>query len=186
MALLKGDKTLALQNLSKLRKKSDSESGFVAAKVDAIEQAIAEGFAQDSGTWRQIFTDPSNYGRRAWIVAPLFIFQQTNRNQFVNSYGPTFYKESGYGDAAFTYAMTGQAMTIVGCAVGILLTDYTGRRSLMYVGGFMCGILLSIGAALGSQPNPNSAEREMVIASFLLLCIFTKLSASNNAFLIGA
>lgn len=184
--LLKGDKPLALHNLHKLRTKAESANGFVAAEVDAIEQAIAEGYAQDSGTWRQILTDPSNYGRRAWIVASLFIFQQTNGNQFVNSYGPTFYKESGYGDASFTYAMIGQAMTIVGCAIGILLTDYTGRRPLMYVGGFMCGILLSIGAALGSQSNPTTAAREMVIASFLLLCIFTKLSASNNAFLIGA
>lgn len=184
--LLKGNKALALANLQKLRTKSESSNGFVAAEVDAISQAIAEGYAQDSGTWRQIFTDPSNYGRRAWIVASLFIFQQTNGNQFVNSYGPTFYKASGYGDAAFTYAMIGQAMTIVGCAIGIGLTDYTGRRPLMYVGGFMCGILLSIGAALGSESHPTTAAREMVIASFLLLSIFTKLSASNNAFLIGA
>ncbi len=50
----------------------------------------------------------------------------------------------------------------------------------------MCGILLTIGAALGSDAHANQAERQTVIATFLLLGIFTKMSASNNAFLIGA
>lgn len=184
--LLKGKKDLALRNLEKLRKKEDVASGYVAAEIDAIEEAIAVGYSQDTDSWWKIFSDPTNYGRRAWIVASLFIFQQTNGNQFVNSYGPTFYKQSGYGDASFTYAMIGQAMTGFGSLLGILLTDYTGRRPLMIIGGLMCGVLLSIGAALGSQPDPNQSEKRTVIATFILLSIFTKLSASNNAFLIGA
>ena len=184
--LLKGRKALALTNLEKLRTREEVRSGFVAAEVDAIEEAIALGYSQDSGSWWDIFSDPRNYGRRAWIVASLFIFQQTNGNQFVNSYGPTFYKQSGYGDSSFTYATVGQAMTIIGSLTGVLLTDYTGRRPLMIIGGFMCGILLTIGAALGSQPHPSDAEKQTVIATFLLLGIFTKISASNNAFLIGA
>lgn len=99
--------------------------------------------------------------------------------------GPTFYKQSGYGNASFTYAMIGQAMTIVGSLFGILVTNYTGRRPLMIIGGLFCGVLLSIGAALGSEANPNQSEKRTVIATFLLLGIFTKISASNNAFLIG-
>ena len=184
--LLKGKKQLALRNLEKLRTKEEVAGGYIAAEVDAIEDAILQNGAQDSGSWWEIFSDPTNYGRRAWIVASLFIFQQTNGNQFVNSYGPTFYKASGYGNASFTYATIGQAMTIVGSLTGILLTDHTGRRPLMIVGGFMCGILLSIGAALGSQTHENTAEKHTVIATFMLLSFFTKISASNNAFLIGA
>ncbi|CAL5868250.1 uncharacterized protein PFLUO_LOCUS2474 [Penicillium psychrofluorescens] len=184
--LLKGKKDLALANLQKLRKREEVTNGYVAAEIDAIEEAIALGYSRETDSWWKIFTDPSNYGRRAWIVASLFIFRQTNGNQFVNSYGPTFYKQSGYGDASFTYATIGQAMTIVGSFFGILITDYTGRRPLMIVGGLFCGILLSIGAALGSEANPNQSEKRTVIATFLLLGIFTKISASNNAFLIGA
>lgn len=184
--LLKGNKALALRNMEKLRKDHEVTSGYVAAEIDAIEEAIAIDASRGTESWWKIVTDPTNYGRRAWIVASLFIFQQTNGNQFVNSYGPTFYKESGYGNASFTYAMIGQAMTIVGSLSGILITDYTGRRPLMIIGGFMCGIMLSIGAALGSVHDPSVAEKRMVIASFLILSIFTKVSASNNAFLIGA
>jgi hypothetical protein len=186
--LLKGNKDLALRNLEKLRNRDEVDNGYVAAEIDAISEAIAAGYpqGQTSNSWWKIFSDPTNYGRRAWIVASLFIFQQTNGNQFVNSYGPTFYKQSGYGGASFTYATVGQAMTIVGSLFGILVTDYTGRRPLMIWGGLMCGVLLSIGAALGSHDPPNQAEKRTVIATFLLLGIFTKISASNNAFLIGA
>ncbi|KAJ5113707.1 hypothetical protein N7456_002241 [Penicillium angulare] len=185
--LLKGKKDLALRNLEKLRRKDEVASGLVAAEIDAIDEAIALGYVEQSDdSWWKLFTDPTNYGRRAWIVASLFIFQQTNGNQFVNSYGPTFYKQSGYGDASFTYAMIGQVMTVVGTLLGVLVTDYTGRRPLMIGGGLMCGILLSIGAALGSEAHPNLAEKRTVIATFMLLGIFTKISASNNAYLIGA
>lgn len=184
--LLKGKRDLALRNLEKLRTKEEVESGIVAAEIDAIEEAINAGYSEESDSWLKIFTDPTNYGRRAWIVASLFVFQQTNGNQFVNSYGPTFYKQRGYGDASFTYSMIGQVMTVVGSFLGVMVTDYTGRRPLMTGGGLMCGVLLSIGAALGSQPSPNVAEKRTVIATFILLGIFTKISASNNAFLVGS
>ena len=184
--LLKGQKALAIRNLEKLRTKEDVDGGYVVAEVDAMEEAIVLGFEHDQGTWWELLSDPTNYGRRAWIVASLFIFQQTNGNQFVNSYGATFYKQSGYGDASFTYTTVGQAMTVVGSLTGILLTDHTGRRPLMIIGGFMCGILLTIGAALGEKADKNVAEERTIIATFMLLGIFTKISASNNAFLIGA
>lgn len=185
--LLKGKKEQALRNMERLRKQKDVDSGFVAAEIDAIEEAIRQGYeGAGEDSWWTLFSDPTNYGRRAWIVASLFIFQQTNGNQFVNSYGPTFYKSVGYGNASFTYATIGQALTIVGTFGGLVLTDYTGRRPLMIVGGFMCGILLSIGAAVGDVAHKNISETRLVIATFLLLSIFTKISASNNAFLIGA
>ncbi|CAK7222120.1 hypothetical protein SCUCBS95973_004733 [Sporothrix curviconia] len=186
--LLKGRKDKALHNMERLRQRSDVDSGYVAAEVDAIEEAIRLGYEgkENGASWWTLFTDPTNYGRRAWIVASLFIFQQTNGNQFVNSYGPTFYKSVGYGNASFTYATIGQALTIVGTFGGLALTDYTGRRPLMIVGGFMCGILLSIGAAVGDVADKNISETRLVIATFLLLSVFTKISASNNAFLIGA
>ncbi|RDH26321.1 general substrate transporter [Aspergillus welwitschiae] len=186
--LLKDKRDLALRNLEKLRSNDEVDNGYVAAEVEAIAEAIQAGYAQDndSDSWWKVFSDPTNHGRRAWIVALLFIFQQTNGNQFVNSYGPTFYRQSGYGSAYFTYATVGQAMTIVGSLIGILVTAYTGRRPLMIGGGLMCGVQLSIGAALGSQDPPNQAEKRTVIATFPLLGISTKISASNNAFLIGA
>ncbi|GLA55823.1 hypothetical protein AnigIFM63604_002907 [Aspergillus niger] len=87
--LLKDKRDLALRNLEKLRSKDEVDNGYVAAEFEAIAEAIQAGYAQgdDSDSWWKIFSDPTNHGRRAWIVALLFIFQQTNGNQFVNSYG---------------------------------------------------------------------------------------------------
>jgi MFS transporter, SP family, sugar:H+ symporter len=49
--LLKGKKDLALRNLEKLRKKEEVTSGYVAAEIDAIEEAIAVGYSQDTDSW---------------------------------------------------------------------------------------------------------------------------------------
>jgi SP family sugar:H+ symporter-like MFS transporter len=77
-------------------------------------------------------------------------------------------------------------MTIVGCAIGVLFTDRFGRRPFMISGGLLTAVFLALGAGLGIKTNKTSADKETIIASFLLIGITTKISASNNAFLIGA
>jgi SP family sugar:H+ symporter-like MFS transporter len=85
--VLQGKKDQALKNLDRLRKQEEIDSGYTMAEIEAIEQAIVERSAVDHGTWLDLFR--GNYLRRSWIARSLFAFQQTNGNQFVNSYGPT-------------------------------------------------------------------------------------------------
>lgn len=87
---------------------------------------------------------------------------------------------------SFTYTMIGQVVGVVGAAVGVLLFDITGRRPLFIVGSAICTILLYLASGLGTIPNPNQNEANMILACFILLPAFTRISASNNAFLTGA
>lgn len=104
----------------------------------------------------------------------------------VQSYAPTFYVQQGLGAMSFTYAMIGQAIGVVGCAFGIVLFDITGRRPLMIYASTVCAFLLYLGSGLGTIGNPNTNETNTLVACFILLPAFTRISASNNAFLTGA
>ena len=133
----------------------------------------------------------------------LFIFQQTNGNQFANSvrivspgsshpqsdvdwqYGPTFYVQFGLGAASFTYSTLFSMMSVIGCLAGILVTDKIGRRPLMIWGSFGATLCLFIGAGVGVSPNLTTAGVNTVVAMFIMLGFFIKISASNNAFLMG-
>ncbi|KAL7651557.1 hypothetical protein ACMYSQ_011263 [Aspergillus niger] len=114
--LLKDKRDLALRNLEKLRSKDEVDNGYVAAEFEAIAEAIQAGYAQgdDSDSWWKIFSDPTNHGRRAWIVALLFIFQQTNGNQFVNSYG----RHSTDTAGTFTKISASNNAFLIGAEIG--------------------------------------------------------------------
>ena len=120
------------------------------------------------------------------ICSTLFVLEQTNGNQFVQSYAPTFYVQQGLGDTSFTYAMLGQAVGAIGCAAGIFLFDITGRRPLMIYASAVCAFLLYLGSGLGTIGNPNTNEVNTLVACFILLPAFTRISASNTAFLTGS
>lgn len=61
------------------------------------------------------------------ISATLFVSVQMNDHQFFHAYAATFYIEQGLGVMQFTYSMIGQVVGFVGCAIGIILLDITGR-----------------------------------------------------------
>ncbi|OAA57629.1 General substrate transporter [Niveomyces insectorum RCEF 264] len=66
--LLRGKESRALVDFEKLRKKEEVDGGYVAAEIDAIEEAIAMGNSQDSEGWLRMFMDATSDSRRAWIV----------------------------------------------------------------------------------------------------------------------
>jgi MFS family permease len=114
------------------------------------------------------------------------VLEQTNGNQFVQSYAATFYVQQGLGSLSFTYATIGQVIGVVGCAIGVLLFDITGRRPLLIYGSIVCTFLLYLASGLGTIHDPNQNEVNTLLACFMLLPAFTRISASNNAFLTGA
>lgn len=104
----------------------------------------------------------------------------------VQSYAPTFYVQQGLGAMSFTYAMIGQVVGVVGGGAGIVLFDITGRRPLMIGASLVCAFLLYLGSGLGTIAMPNDNETNTLVACFILLPAFTRISASNCAFLTGS
>ncbi|RMJ11839.1 hypothetical protein CDV36_008500 [Fusarium kuroshium] len=120
------------------------------------------------------------------ISSTLFVLEQTNGNQFVQSYAATFYVDQGLGAMSFTYTMIGQVIGVVGCTFGLVLFDIVGRRPLFIYGSVVCCFLLYLASGIGLDSNPNQAETHTLLACFMILPAFTRISASNNAFLTGA
>ncbi|KAH8811051.1 hypothetical protein F5884DRAFT_819467 [Xylogone sp. PMI_703] len=182
--ILKGHKQRAKEVLDKIRTKHEVESGATAAEVDILESIIEESLATEQGSWLDIFR--GNYLRRTWISATLFVLEQTNGNQFVQSCAATFYVQQGLGSMSFTYTMIGQVVGVVGCAIGIILLDISGRRPTFIYGSAICAFLLYLASGLGTIHPLNQNASNTLLACFMLLPAFTRISASNNAFLTGA
>ncbi|RSL85125.1 hypothetical protein CEP51_003514 [Fusarium floridanum] len=173
--ILKGHKESAKEVLDKIRPKHDVDSGATAIEADTMEQLIEQSEAAEQGSWLDLFR--GNYLRRTW---------QTNGNQFVQSYAATFYVDQGLGAMSFTYTMIGQVIGVVGCTLGLVLFDIVGRRPLFIYGSVVCCFLLYLASSIGLDSNPNQAETHTLLACFMILPAFTRISASNNAFLTGA
>lgn len=106
----------------------------------------------------------------------------------MQSYAATFYVQRGLGANSFTYTILGQVVGIIGCGVGLALVDTTGRRPLMLGGSILCTLFLYLAAGLGMQDTKSLGQTtsNTILACFILLPAFTRISASTNAFLTGA
>lgn len=182
--VLKGRKDEAEVALNKLRHKHEVEDGSTAAELATMQDLVEQSLATEEGSWRDVLR--SKYIRQSWIVATLFCIQQSNGNQFVQSYAATFYVEQGLGAASFTYNMIGQAIGLVGCAVGMLLFDITGRRPLFIYGSCVLAFLLYLASGVGSTPDPSQTVVRTMVSCFMIVPFFTRISATNCAFLTGA
>ena len=182
--LLKGRKEEATASLTQIRSDEDENSGTVDAEINALEQLIQQSMEQESGSWLDLFR--GNYLRRTWIAASLFIFEQTNGNQFVQAYGATFYVQEGLGSMSFTYAVLGQVCGVVGCAFGVWLMDKAGRRPTFIYGSLINTFFLYLAAGLALDKTPSQASVHTIVACFILVPVFTRISASNCSFLTGA
>ena len=183
--VLKGRLEDAKVSLDKIRHTYEVENGATAAELKAMNDLVQESLATEGGSWLDLFR--GNYLRRTWICSTLFVIQQNNGNQFVQSYAATFYVQQGLGAMSFTYNMIGQVIGVVGCAVGILLFDITGRRPLLIYGITICAFLLYLASGIGSRTaEPSLVETRTMISCFMILPAFTRIAASNTSFLTGA
>jgi len=181
----KGLNEEAQHSLNRLRPNIETENGATTAEIEIMKRMYLESRAREEGAWIDLFR--GNYLRRTWIATSLFIFEQTNGNQFIQSYGATFYVQQGLGAMSFTYQTVGQVLGFIGCVVGIFIMDYIGRRAAFIGGSAITALLLFIAAGLGLQEKPlNQASTNATIACFVILPATTRLSASQCAFLTGA
>ncbi|KAG9250966.1 general substrate transporter [Emericellopsis atlantica] len=183
--LAKGRFDDAKRSLDKIRHKYEVEDGSTAAELNAMNELVQESLATEEGGWLDLFR--GNYLRRTWIAGTLFAIQQSNGNQFVQSYAATFYVQQGLGAMSFTYNMIGQSMGILGCLVGVILFDITGRRPLLIYGSVVCTFLLFLASGIGgSTSNPSQQITHTMISCFMIFPAFTRIAATNTAFLTGA
>lgn len=176
--VLRGRKADAKAVLDRIRPQQDIDSGATAAEADALEQAVEEARTlRDTGRWVDLFR--GNYLRRTWICATVFVFEQMNGNQFVLSYGATFYVQQGLGAKAFTYNIVGQVVGLVGCALGVLLTDFTGRRPLLIGGAIMTAFFLFLASGLGTRGvEITQAQTNTMLACFMIIPATCRISAT--------
>lgn len=94
-----------------------------------------------------------------------------------NVYGPTFYRELGFGnDRLFAFQTIGQSIGVVASIIGIVLIDKIGRRPPVLFGAcllFVCNILIG---SLGSKQDITTTQEGVIIASIMLLLSGLKLS----------
>lgn len=163
------------------------ESGATAAEIDAIDFSIEEAHAAHQGSWLDLFR--GTYLRRSVIAALLFWFQETMGGQFVNSYGPTFFKDMGLGSMSFLYGFLANLAGFIGAGIVTLTTDRLGRRPLLIFGMTLCVLFNFLIAGLGGASNPDElslAAINVVIASTVLLTASVKLSAGTMAYLVSS
>ncbi|CRG83311.1 hypothetical protein PISL3812_00662 [Talaromyces islandicus] len=128
----------ALRSLNKIRPKDDVDNGKTILEIKAIDQANKEARANKVSMGE--FLKPT-YIERAVITALCFFFNEVTGQQFVNSYGPTFYKSIGLDAMTFTYTILVTLAGLAACIIAILTNDRLGRVPLC-----MC---YTIGAEIG-------------------------------------
>lgn len=169
-----------------------------------MESATEAGDARDQGSWAELFR--GTYLRRTVVASLLLWIQQTAGAQFVNSYGPTFFKQMGCGDRSFTYSFLATVAGFIAALFGsmcsavctnmsrfadnsdgpVLVVDKVGRRPLMISGMLFAGLFDFVIAGLGTKENLSKGETNAVIASLILLNASCKYSASLMAYLIAS
>lgn len=182
--VLHNRKDTALKSLNKLRPKRMAENGVTAREISAIDAAIESSHAGNQGSWLDLFR--GTYLRRTLICTGLFWFHESTGQQFVNSYGPTFFKQIGLGSQAFTYSFIAQAAGVAGALIAMFLVDRVGRRPVLICGLSLAALFNFLVAGFGSKPDPSSTQISVVIASIILLNFSCKFSINMLAFLITA
>ncbi|WVF72551.1 hypothetical protein IAT40_007368 [Kwoniella sp. CBS 6097] len=169
----KGKIDAALHSLNRVRPKHDVDQGLTAVEIEAFEQAIDDAKHQKQGSWLDLFR--GTYLRRSWVIALLFWFYQSTGLQFINLYGPTFYKQIGAGANAFTYNVIAQACGVLATIVGILATDHYGRRPPLIIGAAVCVVFNFMIAGIGSAKNRTDTGNKTVIGSTVFILVGSKM-----------
>jgi len=178
----KGRNDEGLKSLNRLRKQRDIDAGVTEVEIEEIKYAVEQSKVETQGRWIDLLSKKYRY--RAFIVVSLFFYYETTGGQFVNVYGPTFYRQLGLGNLVFVYSTIGQGVGIVTSIIGILVIDKLGRRPPLITGVtilLVCNILIG---SLGPKRNLNSTEQGVVIASIMLLLSGLKLSFQLCGFLL--
>ncbi|KAJ5602258.1 sugar transporter [Penicillium lagena] len=154
----------AIEVLDRLRPKADVQAGLTRREVEAIREVIQSDM--ESGSWVQLFEGVNL--RRTLIASSLLFLQQLCGQGFVSGYSPKFYDSVGLSSEAFNYNIGSATLGWGGCLLGMLLSDFIGRRSVLIWGGIGQMIFLFVVAGLGLKKNPTTSEANGLVAGVML------------------
>lgn len=159
----KGRKNDALKVLDRVRPTEDVKAGLTRLEVDALDDFQHN---HKKVSWFELVQGTNL--RRTLIASGLLGLQQLLGQGFVSQYSPRFYDTVGLSEHAFDYNVGSAALGWGGCLLGILLSDFIGRRLLLIWGGLGQTVFLFLIAGLGIKSNPTAADGRGVVAGVML------------------
>jgi len=173
----------AVKVLKSVRKKEAVNNGEPELEVASMREQGQIG-KQKKGSWAELFNAKNR--RRTFIALTIMGFQQLTGVTFSSSYGPTFYRQVGFGNMAFVYAVVNNATSVVTALMSMVFFDIFGRRNLVFYGGFGQAVfLISIGA-LGNLANPNVHQKNGVVAGMQLYTCILHMTLGPGAYITTA
>ena len=106
-------------------------------------------------------------------------------NQFINLYGPTYFKSIGLGALSFTYNTIILAVGICASIVSVCIVDFTGRRPLYFLGLSLAAGFSAISGGVGTKKNPTGTDTNVIIASLTFMMVGCKIAANPYCYVIA-
>ncbi|KAF5009431.1 hypothetical protein FDECE_4363 [Fusarium decemcellulare] len=171
----------AVTSLRRLRSQAETDEGRCDEEIAAIKEALREQVHK--GPWLDLFRGTNV--RRTMIVIAFYFFQQTTGQAFTSTYQTVFYKENGYADKAFTYPIVTSVLGCVAVTPAMYLVDRLGRRYTLMVSYIFQAFWLFLLAGLGGKADKSMAEKNTVVASFMLFSFWYNMGSASIPYLLG-
>lgn len=166
--LSKGRKDEAVAVLDRLRPAEDVQAGMSRLEIDAIEEALVHD--QEKAPWTDMVKGTNL--RRSVIAVGLLGIQQFLGQGFVSGYSPRFYATVGLSKNAFNYNIGSSTIGWGGCLIGMIASDFVGRRPILIWGAFAQTVFLFLVAGVGLSKNPDGTDGRALVAGVMLYFFF--------------
>ncbi|OQE20570.1 hypothetical protein PENSTE_c013G02249 [Penicillium steckii] len=172
----------AVISLRRLRPKVDTTNGNCEAEISSIRESLQQDVHKTS--WFDLIRGTNL--RRTMIVIVYYFFQQATGQVFVSTYSVVFYKTNGYAEDAFTYSLMTSCLGFLAVLPAMYTVDRLGRRSSLMISFFLQTLWLFILSGIGDKGDKSSAEKNAVVAVFMLFSVSYNMGGASIPYLIGA
>jgi len=97
-----------------------------------------------------------------------------------------FYQSIGLGAKTFTYNIIVTLCGLIACLIAIFSNDRVGRVPLVLLSVLLTTLFNALVAGLGDINGPTTTQRNVVIASIILINFSAKLGVSSQCYTIGS
>ncbi|OAA65781.1 General substrate transporter [Niveomyces insectorum RCEF 264] len=166
--LSKGRKEEAIQVLDRIRPKEDVQAGTSRLEIEAIDDSVHSEHGK--APWTDMVRGTNL--RRSAIAVGLLGVQQFLGQGFVSGYSPRFYATVGLSKNAFNYNIGSSAVGWIGCLIGMVASDFIGRRSVLIWGAMAQTVFLFLVAGVGLAKHPTTTDGQALVAGVMLYFFF--------------